>query len=52
MPEKDMGIRLARNLSSNNLIDYMELSARHSLMEIQALDEWVRGIPCGRAISG
>ena len=41
MPEKDMGIRLARNLSSNNLIDYMELSARHSLMEIQALDEWV-----------
>ena len=36
-----MGIRLARNLSSNNLIDYMELSARHSLMEIEALDEWV-----------
>lgn len=41
MPEKDMGIRLARNLASNNLVDYMELSARHSLMEIQALDEWV-----------
>ena len=28
MPEKDMGIRLARSLSSNNLIDYMELSAK------------------------
>lgn len=41
MPEKDMGIRLARNLASSNLVDYMELSARHSLMEIQALDEWV-----------
>ena len=41
MPEKDMGIRLARSLASNNLVDYMELSARHSLMEIQALDEWV-----------
>ena len=41
MPEKDMGIRLARSLSSNNLIDYMELSAKHSLMELEALDEWV-----------
>lgn len=41
MPEKDMGTRLARNLAGNNIIDYMELSARHSLMEIEALDEWV-----------
>ncbi len=41
MPEKDMGTRLARNLVGNNIIDYMELSARHSLMEIAVLDEWV-----------
>ena len=41
MPEKDMGIRLARSLSSNNLIDYMELSAKHRLMELEAIDEWV-----------
>lgn len=41
MPEKDMGNRLARSLAGNNIIDYMELSARHSLMEIEALDEWV-----------
>ena len=41
MPEKDMGIRLARSLSSNNLIDYMELSVKHSLMELEAIDEWV-----------
>ena len=41
MPEKDMGIHLARSLSSNNLIDYMELSAKHSLMELEAIDEWV-----------
>ena len=41
MPEKDMGIRLARSLSSNNLIDYMDLSAKHSLMELEAIDEWV-----------
>lgn len=41
MPEKDMGARLARSLAGENIIDYMELSARHSLMEIEALDEWV-----------
>lgn len=41
MPEKDMGARLARSLASNNLVDYMELSSDHSLMEIQAIDEWV-----------
>lgn len=41
MPEKDMGSRLARSLASNNLIDYMELSSEHSLMEIGAMDEWV-----------
>ena len=41
MPEKDMGIRLARSRSSNNLIDYKELSAKHSLMELEAIDEWV-----------
>lgn len=41
MPEKDMGIRLARSLAGENIIDYMELSARHSLMEIEALEEWV-----------
>ena len=41
MPEKDMGIRLARSLAGNNILDYMELSSRHSLVEIEALDEWV-----------
>lgn len=41
MPEKDMGARLARSLASNNIVDYMELSSEHSLMEIQAIDDWV-----------
>lgn len=41
MPERDMGTRLARSLAGENIIDYMELSARHSLMEIEALEEWV-----------
>ncbi len=48
MPEKDMGARLARSLSSDNLIDYMELSARHSLMELAALDEWIWTHPEGK----
>lgn len=41
MPERDMGARLARSLAGENIIDYMELSASHSLMEIEALEEWV-----------
>lgn len=41
MPEKDIGSRLARSLASNNIIDYMELSSRHSLMELAAMEEWV-----------
>lgn len=41
MPEKDMGSRLARNLAGSNIIDYMELSSRHSLLEITTPDEWV-----------
>ncbi len=41
MPERDMGERLARSLAGDNIIDYMELSASHSLMEFGALEEWV-----------
>jgi trk system potassium uptake protein TrkA len=41
MPEKDMGAKIARNLAGNNIIDYMELSSRHSLMEINTPEEWV-----------
>ncbi len=40
-PERDMAARLARSLAGENIIDYMELSSLHSLMEIEALDEWV-----------
>ncbi|HBT65473.1 MAG TPA: hypothetical protein DEB10_12525 [Ruminococcaceae bacterium] len=41
MPEKDMGARIARNLAGNNIIDYMELSSRHSLMEINTPEDWI-----------
>lgn len=35
-PERDMGIRVANNLVSTNLLDYIELSEDFSIMEITA----------------
>lgn len=40
LPEKDMGVRVAHNLVSASILDYIELSPDYSIMEIQALDEW------------
>ncbi|EEH97614.1 TrkA family potassium uptake protein [Clostridium tertium] len=40
LPEKDMGVRVAHNLVSANILDYIELSEDYSVMEIQVLDEW------------
>ena len=40
LPEKDMGVRIAHNLVSNSIVDYIELSPDYSIMEIKALDEW------------
>ncbi|ANU27836.1 potassium channel family protein [Planococcus versutus] len=34
-PERDMGIRIAHNILSNNVLDYLELSDEHSIMEIK-----------------
>lgn len=41
-PERDMGIRIANNMLSNNVLDYLELSAEHSIMEIK-VNEGVAG---------
>ena len=35
-PERDMGRRIAHNIISNNVLDYLELSDEHSIMEIVA----------------
>ncbi len=40
LPEKDMGVRVAHNLVSANILDYIELSEDYSVMEIQVLEEW------------
>lgn len=38
-PERDMGRRIAHNISSNNVLDYLELSDEHSIVEIVASDK-------------
>jgi len=35
-PERDMGVRVANNLISTNLLDYIELSDDFSIMEMKA----------------
>lgn len=40
LPEKDMGVRVAHNLVSSSILDYIELSSEYSIMEIEAIDEW------------
>ena len=40
-PERDMGTRLAHNLTSSNILDYIELSPDFSILEIAALNDWV-----------
>jgi len=39
-PERDMGVRVAHNLSSSNILDYIELSPDYSLVEVAALNSW------------
>lgn len=39
-PERDMGIRVAHNLTSNSIIDYIELSPDYSVLEIEAIPKW------------
>ena len=40
LPEKDMGKRVAHNLVSSNILDYIELSKDYTIIEIEAIDEW------------
>lgn len=41
LPDKDMGVRVAHNLVSSNLLDFIELSPEYSIMEIQAPKQWI-----------
>lgn len=38
-PERDMGIRVAHNLISSNVLDFIELAPDYSILEIEATDK-------------
>ena len=40
LPEKDMGVRVAHNLVSASILDFIELSPDYSIMELKVLNEW------------
>lgn len=40
LPEKDMGVRVAHNLVSSNILDYIELSPDYSIVEIETPNSW------------
>ena len=40
LPEKDMGVRVAHNLVSASILDFIELSPNYSIMELRVLNEW------------
>lgn len=40
LPERDMGKRIATNLITGNIIDYIQLSRDYSIMEIPILPQW------------
>lgn len=40
-PEKEMGVRVARNLLAGNFADWIELSDEYSILEIQIPKEWI-----------
>jgi trk system potassium uptake protein TrkA len=39
-PERDMGMRVAHNLVSSSILDYIELAPDYSLIEISAIPTW------------
>ena len=41
-PESDMGVRLAQIISSNNLVDYIDISDDYSIIEMTAPPRWGR----------
>lgn len=40
-PERDMGIRVAHNLVSSNILDFIELSPDYTILEITAIEQWI-----------
>lgn len=40
-PERDMGVRVAHNLVSANILEFIELSPDYGIIEISAIRDWV-----------
>ncbi len=40
-PEREMGVRIAKNLVSNKIIEFIELSEDYSVVEIEPLKDWI-----------
>ncbi|HLR15059.1 MAG TPA: TrkA family potassium uptake protein [Bacillota bacterium] len=40
-PERDMGRRIAHSIISNNILDYLDLSEQHSIVEVKASDKMI-----------
>lgn len=40
-PEREMGIRLAKNLVSKNVLEFIELSEDYSVIELRVTDDWI-----------
>jgi trk system potassium uptake protein len=39
-PERDMGIKVAHNLASENILDFIEVSPDYSMMEVGTIKKW------------
>lgn len=39
-PERDMGIKIAHSLASDNILDFIELSPEYNILEVRAIKEW------------
>jgi len=40
-PERDMGIKVAHNLASANILDFIELSPDYSVIEVDTIQKWI-----------
>ncbi len=41
LPERDMGIKFVQSLASSHIVDMIELSEDHSIVEVRPLASWV-----------
>ncbi len=40
-PEREIGVRIANNLMSENFVDFIELSEDYSIVELEVIDMWI-----------